>query len=332
MIRQILSEKGTPDTLYLEDPSDSSKRKGYSYSGNGVYCFGLQLNLNSEDKIILNIFQENKKFVFKTYINGEVSSKVEEVLHKLETINEVYKDELHRIYGHNGLVFILEKSGISIPYNYRFRIWYLNDQFHFTCWGSDYDKLFVDRVLETSNIADKKQDVVIHTYDKEGNYNEWFSEETDDELSSSNDKKSSNQIKNRFKEVSSEIVQLKGDLHSKGATLSNHQKYNLKLKIQNLTIEYNALKLALDSGETDIQKVVFDTIDKLDHGDGIPKDILYRELEKKLSKYGRSSVEILQKLRDMKVDIRKVLKEISKKRGNKLTINNFLNELKKYLT
>jgi hypothetical protein len=101
----------------------------------------------------------------------------------------------------------------------------------------------------------------------------------------------------------------------------------------NIKSEMAALDAAAKSGEKEIKNVVIKTIDSLESSEGeiIPSDILYAELERKLSKYGTSAVAIMRALRDRGIDIKKALREISDEFGGKSTITELMEGLSKYM-
>lgn len=141
------------------------------------------------------------------------------------------------------------------------------------------------------------------------------------------------ELMKRIKELQSKQAELESDSHVKGATWSESDKNRYKLSMLNLAAEEKALIMAYKAGETDISKVVIKTIDSLEGQSGkiVPADILYAELERKLSKYGTSAVAIIRNLKDRGIDIKKALREIQSKHGDNVSSEQLLESLGGYL-
>jgi hypothetical protein len=136
----------------------------------------------------------------------------------------------------------------------------------------------------------------------------------------------------RIRELDNKKAELEANEHVKGATMTSQEKIQNRLAIKNLEIEIQALDAARKTGETDISKVVIKTLDKLESNDVdyVPADVLYAALEKKLSRYGTSAIQILQKLKSIGVDPKKALREIMTRYGDKLKFSELLTRLNEY--
>jgi hypothetical protein len=141
------------------------------------------------------------------------------------------------------------------------------------------------------------------------------------------------ELKKKIKELMVKQSELEADSHVKGATWSESEKNRYKLTMLNLDSEIKTLAAAEKAGETDVSKVIIKTIDSLEgqQGDVVPADILYAELERKLSKYGNSAVAIIRNLRDRGIDIKKALREIHIKHGDKVSSSQLMESLSGYL-
>lgn len=141
------------------------------------------------------------------------------------------------------------------------------------------------------------------------------------------------EIQKRISELSKKLAEMESDEHVKGATWSSSEKRRHKIDMININAEIEALSSASKSGEKEIKNVIIKTIDSLSDGgdEVIPADILYAELEKKLSQYGTSAVAIIRNLRDRGIDIKKALREINEKFGGKANATELLSELSKYI-
>ena len=141
------------------------------------------------------------------------------------------------------------------------------------------------------------------------------------------------ELKKKIKELQAKQSELEADSHVKGATWSESDRNRYKLTMLNLDAEIKALVAADKAGETDVSKVIIKTIDSLEgqNGDVVPADILYAELERKLSKYGTSAVAIIRNLRDRGIDIKKALREIQSKHGNNMSSEQLMESLGGYL-
>jgi hypothetical protein len=141
------------------------------------------------------------------------------------------------------------------------------------------------------------------------------------------------ELKKKIKELQAKQSELEADSHVKGATWSESDRNRYKLTMLNLDAEIKALVAADKAGETDVSKVIIKTIDSLEgqNGDVVPADILYAELERKLSKYGTSAVAIIRNLRDRGIDIKKALREIQSKHGNNMSSTQLMESLGGYL-
>ena len=165
-------------------------------------------------------------------------------------------------------------------------------------------------------------------------WNPDFSELPPPEKSTDHEKKHvADELMDRIRALDRKKSELEAEEHVKGATMSTQEKNQNKLAIKNMEIEIAALTAARKAGVTDIGKVVINTLDKLetDDVDYVPADVLYAELERKLSKYGTNAVQILQKLRSMKVDPKKALREIMSRYGNKLKPEELITRLDEYV-
>ena len=141
------------------------------------------------------------------------------------------------------------------------------------------------------------------------------------------------ELKKKIKELIAKQSELEADSHVKGATWSISEKNRYRLTMLNLDAEIKALSDAEKSGETDISKIVIKTIDRLEGPSDrvVPADILYAELEKKLSHLGTSAVAIIRNLRDRGIDIKKALREIHTKHGKTLAPQKLMEALSSYL-
>lgn len=223
---------------------------------------------------------------------------------------------------------------------WRFRIFLVNDVRYFTIWQSsiglykEHLKLFVKIVedcgfnpnemiweVRTDEVGDDRVKLV----NMEGLHKLMGIEMTSPETQS--------EIQKRISELSKKLSEMESDEHVKGATWSQSEKRRHKIDMINIKAELDALGAAAKSGEKEIKNVIIKTIDSLadDEGDVIPADILYAELEKKLSHYGTSAVAIIRNLRDRGIDIKKALREINEKFDGKASVTELLSELSKYM-
>lgn len=141
------------------------------------------------------------------------------------------------------------------------------------------------------------------------------------------------EIQQRISELSKKLSEMESNEHVIGATWSQSEKRRHKIDMVNINAEIEALSSAAKSGEKEVKNVIIKTIDSLsdDGVEVIPADILYAELEKKLSHYGTSAVAIIQNLRDRGIDIKKALREISDELGGKATVTEFMEGLSKHV-
>lgn len=142
------------------------------------------------------------------------------------------------------------------------------------------------------------------------------------------------EIKKKIYSLNKQKSELQSDEHVKGATWSKQERMKARLDLKNVEIALTALNTALRNGEVDIEKVVINTLDRLESendGEVVPADVLYAELERKLSRYGTSAVQILQKLKSMGVDPKKALREIMEKYGENIKLSELTARLDEYV-
>lgn len=223
---------------------------------------------------------------------------------------------------------------------WRFRIFNVDAKRYFTIWSSSIDlyrrnlPLFIEIVkacgfdpntmiweIKTDEMGDDRVKLL-----SMAELNNLLGMKTDEPETQS-------EIQKRISELSKKLSEMESDEHVKGATWSQSEKRRHKIDMINIKAELDALGAAAKSGEKEIKNVIIKTIDNLadDEGDVIPADILYAELEKKLSHYGTSAVAIIRALRDRGIDIKKALREINEKFGGKTTATELLSELSKYM-
>ena len=223
---------------------------------------------------------------------------------------------------------------------YRFRIFFVDDKHYFTIWSSSIN-LFKDNLpLFTKIVKDcglnvdamiwevRTEDVGenrVKLVDMAGLHKLMGTEHPSAE--------SQSEIQKRISELSKKLADMESDEHVKGATWTESEKRRHKIDMINIKAELEALSSAMKSGEKEIKNVVIKTIDSLEGHDGdvVPADILYAELEKKLSKYGTSAVAIIRNLRDKGIDIKKALREMNEKFGGRTTVTELIGELSKYM-
>lgn len=222
---------------------------------------------------------------------------------------------------------------------WRFRIFIVNDKRYFTVWYSSpemYKKnlpLFV-KIVKECGFDPNEMIWEVKTDDPENRIKlvnmEDLHKLMGTEMASP---ETQSEIQKRISELSKKLSEMESDEHVKGATWSQSEKRRHKIDMINIKAELDALGAAAKSGEKEIKNVIIKTIDSLadDEGDVIPADILYAELEKKLSQYGTSAVAIIRNLRDRGIDIKKALREINEKFGGKATATELLSELSKYM-
>lgn len=147
------------------------------------------------------------------------------------------------------------------------------------------------------------------------------------------EKKVESELLKKIKELQTKQAELEADSHVKGATWTQGERNQYKLMMANLDAEIQTLAAAEKAGETDISKVIIKTIDSLEGSEQevVPADILYAELEKRLSKYGTSAVAIIRNLKDRGIDIKKALREIHTKHGSKVSSKLLLGSLEELL-
>ena len=220
----------------------------------------------------------------------------------------------------------------------RFRVYFVEGKYYFTFWGANIDKLkknrgIFDRIIRDSGIETK--DVVFEIAQRDvskSGYMEFVEYAKAFESSDGEGVKVEGEIEKRIKELNSRLAELIADEHVRGAIWTIGEKKKYKLEVKNLELAAEALRGALRAGETDLSKVIIKTVDKLeDELEVVPSSILYAKLEKELKQYGTSAAAIIQKLRDMGVNPRDVIREISDRCGGVISTGRLMEELSDYV-
>jgi hypothetical protein len=185
---------------------------------------------------------------------------------------------------------------------WRFRIFFVDNKHYFTIWQSSimlyknnlplFMKIVKDCGLDVNTViwevrTDEMGDNRVKLVDMAGLHKLMGTEQPSEE--------SQSEIQKRLSDLSKKLSEMESDEHVKGATWSESEKRRHKIDMINIKSEMAALDAAAKSGEKEIKNVVIKTIDSLESSEGeiIPSDILYAELERKLSKYGTSAVAIM---------------------------------------
>lgn len=365
-LKDLLLE--SPDTLRLKNPDGTTKYISY-YKNDAVAATGLIFSdpkAGTEDNYVALVDDPSAgtKPVVQLH-NPELNKKAIHFFSNPSDHYDPYKDiHIKRVVidvfasgakGHGSLEGFLSsmfdhlyeeapgRTGSIWSEHYeekwRFRIFIVNGKRYFTVWYSStemYKKnlpLFVKIVKECGfdpnemiweiKIDDPEDPVKL--VDMEGLHKLLGTEMASPETQS--------EIQKRISELSKKLSEMESDEHVKGATWSQSEKRRHKIDMINIKAELDALGAAAKSGEKEIKNVIIKTIDSLadDEGDVIPADILYAELEKKLSQYGTSAVAIIRNLRDRGIDIKKALREINEKFDGKASVTELLSELSKYM-
>ena len=220
----------------------------------------------------------------------------------------------------------------------RFRVYFVEGKYYFTFWGSNIGVLkknrgVFDRIIRDSGIETK--DVVFEIAQRDvskSGYMEFVEYANAFESSDGEGVKVEGEIEKRIKELNSRLAELIADEHVRGAIWTIGEKKKYKLEVKNLELASEALRGALRAGETDLSKVIIKTVDKLeDELEVVPSSVLYAKLEKELKQYGTSAAAIIQKLRDMGVNPRDVIREISDRCGGVISTGRLMEELSDYV-
>ena len=245
-----------------------------------------------------------------------------------ERVAKEIEDSIHRpdggggryLFGHSSFEGIINLKSNYYDYyendhkkNLRFRIYRVDKQYYFSMWDG-YVENYLSRRDEIHKIfeiigLDKmmvKFEVINSGKYKNYNNSSFYIFLSYDELfnrQNTEAKKIKNEIEVRLDNVNERLVNLERDFHAKKAALSVGERNRYLLELKNLRSESEALTAALAAGEVDLQRVVIKVFDKLEGDDeSISSDILYRELEKNFRGYGTSAVQILQRIRDLKIN------------------------------
>jgi len=233
------------------------------------------------------------------------------------------------LFGHGSFERIINLKSNYYDYyendhkkNLRFRIYMVDKQYYFSMWDGYVENYLsrrdeIDKIFEIIGLDKMMVKFEVINSGKYKNYNNssFYIFLSYDELfnrQNTEAKKIKNEIEVRLDNVNERLVNLERDFHAKKAALSVGERNRYLLELKNLRSESEALTAALAAGEVDLQRVVikvFDkrvvikVFDKLEGDDeSISSDILYRELEKNFRGYGTSAVQILQRIRDLKIN------------------------------
>lgn len=351
-LKSILNE--SPDTLILKDKHGNERWISYGGDENAVTGIIFNTKFSNKNYFALVDDPELGQFPVINLNNPEREAAAIKVI-KDEGIVEEFIDNQK---GHNYVDGFLDRILFKI-YNDRdtivgeysddfikFRIFYVDGKRYFTVWGCNFKSYKKNlpvyiQVVKGCRINPDEILWEVNTENKEVSYDDRYQLFTLKQLNNiltASDKpaekveKLESEIQKRIKEIYKKLSDMEADEHVKGATWSVADKKRHRLDMLNLKAELDALSAAEKSGETDIKKVVIKTIDSLsDEGEEIvPADILYAELEKKLSKYGTSAVAIIRSLKNRGVDIKKALREINEKFDGRASATELFTELSNY--
>ena len=324
----------SPDTLILN-------REAYSFrtSHNVVTGFTYDDVLTGKKDAYVGCSSVNGTLLVNTG-NNEMDNKLRDLM---APFLKSFIDDTHVAKGHSNLEDemkeIKKKEVVGYRnYDIRFRVFFVKGKYYFTFWEANIGTLkknrgIFDRIIRDSGIETK--DVVFEIAQRDAS-EVWYMEfvEYANAFKSSDDEgvKVEGEIEKRIKELNSRLAELIADEHVRGAIWTIGEKKKYKLEVKNLELAAEALRGALRAGETDLSKVIIKTVDKLeDELEAVPSSVLYAKLEKELNQYGTSAIAIIQKLRDMGVNPRDVIRKISDRHGGVISKGRLMEELGDYV-
>lgn len=360
--------KETPDTIYIYkgsehgDTNNEENYEAYSYRSEHTVCTGLLWGYGYDNYVTLQVMPSpgatvkiNQK---DKNLEAEIESKIIQYFKDTGILESYAADVYDRGHGFleksiwEAVNSIYSKLGINPRFDFerteRFRIFYISNIYYFTCWSdkkSDYSKhlkLYLS-ILKKLNIPleEIKFEIDSQDFSKRSflrklhlSYKElveYINYDGEEEPQH----KITSEIENKIAELNKKYADLKADSHVKWAGWSTAEKNAYRKMMRSIELDLQALFSAKNSGETLLKNVVLTALDSLEdkfEDKVVPADELYAEIERKLKKYGSSSIQIIRALKDKGIDIKSALKEISERCGKTLSETEIISELCKYLS